>query len=62
MYKRSGLFNVSIKLVEIKTEKPIKKVMTVEKGAKQAELNFLLLLDTTTFIGLREAVAILTLF
>lgn len=35
----------------------------VKQGAKQNDLNILLsLLDTSTFIGLRDAVAILTLF
>nr|WP_231885794.1 phage integrase SAM-like domain-containing protein [Sporosarcina psychrophila] len=43
--------------VQIKLDKKVKK------GAKQNDLNILLsLLDTSTFIGLRDAVAILTLF
>lgn len=43
--------------VQIKLDKKVKK------GAKQDDLNILLsLLDTSTFIGLRDAVAILTLF
>lgn len=36
---------------------------TIKDGAKQNDLNVLLsLLDTSTFIGLRDAVAVLTLF
>jgi len=43
--------------VQIKLDKKVKK------GAKQNDLNILLsLLDSSTFIGLRDAVAILTLF
>lgn len=43
--------------VQIKLDKKVKK------GAKQNDLNILLsLLDSSTFIGLRDAIAILTLF
>ncbi|TWI57052.1 hypothetical protein IQ10_01754 [Halalkalibacter nanhaiisediminis] len=43
--------------VQIKVDKKIKT------GAKENDLNVLLsLLDTTTFIGLRDAVAILTFY
>lgn len=56
-YNNGWLLNQFWSTVQIKLDKKVKK------GAKQDDLNILLsLMDTSTFIGLRDAVAILTLF